>query len=907
MRKGILGSNAMKKILLFLLFLLTGLSLVSCGGGTTDDGGDKPDDGDKPQPVDPELPESTEDLGFAIHYDQTTMDGEKYHWNLWMWENGKDGADYQFNGKDSYGIVARYKWEEFSTTAKQNGIGFIIKENKVWAESPAKDGDSDRFIDFSSLEKDKYGYYNVYLKYEDETVYTSATGEVNDMVSYFSLAYNVVKGFQIWFQTNKAFESYEIKLGDQVVFSDTVGLDKLESKDDTRVVYNLGKELPDLFNTYSLKVTFKESGKSIEKVADNSIIYSTQAFAEAYTYTGELGAIYAADSTTFRVWSPISTSIQLRIYDTGTPKSLGGNDIFTEFAMTKGEKGVWEYTFNGDCAGKYYTYVVTNATYKNAEVVDPYAKSTGLNGLRGMIVDFSKTNPEGWENVSVHPYSSTELTVYETHIADLTSSTTWGGTAANAKLYTGFYEAGTTYTEGDVTVSTGFDHIKELGVNAVQILPFFDQANEERVGKRAFNWGYNPLNYNALDGIYSADPTDGYLKIKEFKNLVKAYNEAGINIIMDVVYNHVAGLEKCNFDVLMPKYYFRYTSAGASNGSGCGNETASEMPMFRKFMVDSTEFWASEYKLGGFRFDLMGIHDVKTMNELSKNLHENVSEHITVYGEPWAAGTIALGSGHTAAAQVSMNKYEGYGCFNDKMRDALIKGGLSGKAERGWITNSSKVSSGDVTNIKAGLRGLVLSTNKTLEPEKCVNYVTCHDNYTLYDRIKAAGIKDEATIKKMAMLSNSIVFTSQGVTFMLAGEEFLRTKGGNENSYNASYKVNELNYSLKVKNLDMFNAYKKLIALKHNKGLFGKSGEECKEITIQTNKDGSLIYYDLVDTVNQVSYRIVHSNGVAAQDKQVDLAGYTLYLDTLGKSDLTLTAQTTLDAYQTIIASKPLA
>ncbi|MDE7384890.1 MAG: type I pullulanase [Anaeroplasmataceae bacterium] len=895
----------MKKIMLFLLLLITGVSMVSCGGK------DKPKPDPDPDPTpgptdeykDPELPETDENLGFAIHYDQRTKtDDDKFKYNLWLWETGKDGADYQFNEVNSYGIAARYKWSEFSTTAEQNGLGFIVKENKPWSESPTKDTDADRFIDFSGLERDKYGYYNIYLKFGDKTVYTSAEGEVNEMINAFSLAYNTKKGFQLWFQTNKEFKSYEIKLGDTVVFSDTVGTDKIDSKTDKRIVFLLGQEIPSLFEEYQLKVTF-ESGKELTKIADNSTLYQTEAFEKEYTYTGQLGAIYSKEKTTFRVWSPISTKIELRIYETGTPASLGGSDVFVKYDMVKGEKGTWSFEYSGDCEGKYYTYVVTNATYQNAEVVDPYAKSTGLNGARGMIVDFSKTNPEGWDEVQVHNYKSTGLTVYETHIADLTSSTTWKGTASKAKLFTGFYEAGTSYTENGKTVTTGFDHIKELGVNAVQILPFFDHANEERVGKREFNWGYNPLNYNALDGIYSENPSDGYVKIKEFKNLVKAYNEAGINIIMDVVYNHVSGLEKCNFDVLMPKYYFRYTSAGASNGSGCGNETASEMSMFRKFMIDSTEFWASEYKLGGFRFDLMGIHDVETMNQLAKNLHENVNEAITVYGEPWAGGTIALNKG-TAAAQAAMNSYQGYGCFNDQMRDALIKGGLSGVSEKGWITNASKVASSDVLNVKSGLRGLILASNSKLEPEKCVNYVTCHDNYTLYDRIKAAGIKDEDTIKKMAMLSNSIVFTSQGITFMLAGEEFLRTKNGNENSYNASYKVNELNYALKIKNFDMFENYKKLIALKQNTAVFGKDGAACKEIVVNTNADGSMLTFDLVDTVNNRTYRIVHSNGVTASDKTVNLEGYTLYLDTLNKTDLTLTASTTVDNYQTIIAYK---
>ncbi len=254
-----------------------------------------------------------------------------------------------------------------------------------------------------------------------------------------------------------------------------------------------------------------------------------------------------------------------------------------------------------DLEGKYYTYVVTNPLFNKKEIVDPYAKLTGVNGLREMVVDFSKTNPIGWNNSKMNEYSRTELTVYETHVADVTSSETWNGSKENSKKYAGMYESGTTYTENNVTVKTGFDHIKDLGVNAVQLLPIFDQANDElATDDKAFNWGYNPLNYNSLEGIYSLNPHDGYAKIREFKELVKAHNDAGINIIMDVVYNHVNGAANSNFDVLMPEYYFRYDGNGKySNGSGCGNETASEHSMMRKFIIDSTEFWATEYHLGG--------------------------------------------------------------------------------------------------------------------------------------------------------------------------------------------------------------------------------------------------------------------------------------------------------------------
>lgn len=887
----------MKKLFSFLLVLFACLTLASCQGETNNPAEDDPNQNDTPDPVKP----ASEAVGFTIHYNRP--DADYSVWGLWIWTDGAEGKLYEFNDTDNFGAVAKFEFKDFPEGTKNGKVGFIVRKLSAWE----KDVEDDRFMEFKNMELDSSGYYNIYLKSGDKTIYSTADGKQTDVIQSFGFIYSkAIDTIYLRFRTNNPYESFEIKENDTVLVSDkTVDSDEHITDKNSKVVeYSFGKTLPDVTHKFSVTIVFKESKKVATKVAEMGALYATQAFSNVYTYEGKLGALYTNSSTTFRVWSPVSSAISLRVYEHGTPASLGGNDQHTDYPMVKGEKGTWEYTLNGDCEGKYYTYIVSNSTYTNQEVVDPYAKSTGLNGLRGMVVDFSKTNPTGWEDVAVHQIPSTSLTVYETHIADLTSSTTWGGTESNAKLYKGFYEAGTTYTKNGVTVKTGFDHIKELGVNAVQILPFFDQANDERSNQVQFNWGYNPLNYNALEGCYSSNPADGYTKIKEFKELVQAYNQAGINIIMDVVYNHVNGLEKSNFDVLMPQYYFRYVGSTPSNGSGCGNETASEMPMFRKFMIDSTEFWASEYKLGGFRFDLMGVHDVETMNQIATNLHENVNAGITIYGEPWAGGNTALGAGNTAATQNALSSFKGYGCFNDKMRDALIKGGLCGVEEQGWITNSTKVSPADVSEIKMGLTGAILP-GATTDPLKCVNYVTCHDNYTLYDRIKAAGIEDEEVIKKMAMLSNSVVFTSQGITFMLAGEEFLRTKDGNNNSYNASYEVNELNYDLKITNLSHFENYRKLISLKQNANIFGKSSTECEEITIHTNEDSSLIWYDLVDTEANRSYRIIHSNGVAS-NKVIDLNGYTLYLDTLN-SGVNFTSETSIDNYQTIIAYKDLA
>lgn len=894
----------MKKFLSIFLVLVLAFTIVGCNKGNNPS---------KDPSKDPVTEYTGDPVGFTIHYKRN--DNSYESWGLWLWEDGKEGAVYEFEGTDDYGAYVTYEFSEWSDGLADSKLGFIIRKVTSWT----KDYDSDRFIVFRNYKLDPSGYYQIYLRQGDGTIYTNAAGEVADIVQTFEITQQSTN-YYIWFELNKEYSSYKLSLGEQeIVSSNTQNNDpNAVLKTSKKLQYNLGTTMPDVTKDFKLEVTFKATGIMQTKYADKSKLYKTTGFASAYTYNGELGAIYTNTKTTFRVWSPVSSQIKVRVYETGTPSKLllngqwvtfeNGSDVYQEYNMYQIENGAWEYVLKGDMAGKYYTYVVTNSEYKEREVVDPYAKSTGINGLRGMIVDFSQTNPAGWDSISILPIPSSSLTVYETHVADITSSDTWGGTAANAKLFKGLYETGTKYTSNGVTVSTGFDHIKELGVNAVQLIPIFDQANDERPDDdptrtdgsgRSFNWGYNPLNYNSLDGIYSSDPYDGYAKIKEFKELVLAYNNAGINIIMDVVYNHVSGLDGSNFDVLMPKYYFRYRSGVASNGSGCGNETASELPMFRKFMIDSTKFWASEYKIGGFRFDLMGVHDIETMNQLTKNLHENVSEHITVYGEPWTGGTIALST--PAANQSNLSKFKGYGQFNDQMRDSLIKGGLSGIAEKGWVNGNTS----EASRLIRGLKGITIAS--VTDPNKSIAYVTCHDNYTLYDRLKAAGEYNPEIIKKQAMLANSCVFTSQGITFMLAGEEMLRTKGGDSNSYQSSYKVNEINYALKITHLDMFENYKKLIALKQNANVFGKNASDiASDVQISTNDQNSLITMTIVDRINKVEYIICHSNGVSSPTviKRADLAGYTLYLDTLNVENLTLKDGMRVQDYQTIIAYK---
>ena len=646
----------------------------------------------------------------------------------------------------------------------------------------------------------------------------------------------------------------------------------------------------------------------IEETVNQFSLYQRRYFNEKYTYNGELGAIYSKDKTTFRLWAPLCSSVELRVYNSGTPlaidKELGDDSILFSIPMSYIDRGVWSAVIDGDLEGKYYNYVITNYKNKNIEVVDPYAKSCGISGIRGMIVDFSKTNPKGWEDIKPHPYKRTEIVVYETHISDITSSSSWTNDIEKLKYqkkFKGAYIEGTSFSLNGITVKTGFDHIKELGVNVVQLLPFFDSANDET--KMVFNWGYNPLNYNTLEGSYSMNPYDGYERIREFKGLVKAYNEAGINIIMDVVYNHVSDAYKSNFEIITPGYYFRHNSDGSlSDGSGCGNETASNMPMFRKFMIDSTEFLAKEYKLYGFRFDLMAVHDYETMNLLAYNLKTKVNENIVIYGEPWVGGSSSLSS-KLRASQKNGNSFIGYGQFNDQYRDALIMGGVKKDYELGWIDTNNRLKKKELAKIINGIRGFTVGDNGSIcDPNKTVCYVTCHDNYTLYDRFKAAGIIDDDTIKKMAMLSNAMILTSNGTAFILAGEEFLRTKGGDSNSYISSYRVNELDYSLKIKNIDMFRNYQKLIKLKKEASDLGLTDvNRLEEINIIVSKNTNQISYTIRD--NERVYLIIHNNGYRSDTLPLlDLRGYRLYLATNG--DIELGEYTKSLPYQTIIVYK---
>lgn len=566
--------------------------------------------------------------------------------------------------------------------------------------------------------------------------------------------------------------------------------------------------------------------------------YSTacEALDKEYAYSGnDLGATYAPEKTTFKVWSPTATEVKLNLYATGSDAEEGAKDlgVFDLEKVMDGEKftGVWAVTVDGDLKNVYYTYSITAAptTGGNAvkrETQDINSVATGVNGNRSMVCDLDSTDPEGWENDQhVLLDDVTASSVWELHVKDFSYDPASGVSEANRGKFLAFTETGTTLNgEGDF--ATCIDYLKELGITTVQINPFYDFQSINEAGSDAqFNWGYDPQNYNVPEGSYSSNPYDGNVRITECKQMIQALHNAGISVVMDVVYNHTYSTDSC-FQKTVPNYYYRMTKSSTfSNGSGCGNECATERAMYRQFLVNSCRYWVDEYHVDGFRFDLMGLMDCEAMNEIRANLDE-VSENISMWGEGWTGGTstaptyTCTGERYYPATQANASRISSrVGFFNDAIRDS-IKGSVFETTGKGFIQGAKSVD-----NIKGLYYGITANTTKNkwqaLAPEQCVTYAACHDNATLYDRIIASTGMADYTKRytdavKMNKLAGAILYTSQGVTFTLAGEEMCRTKNGDENSYKSSPLINMIKWQNVVDYADVISYYKGLNKIKAN-------------------------------------------------------------------------------------------
>ena len=755
--------------------------------------------------------------------------------DMWIWFKGKDGKSYPMHPCD-YGAKVVVNVPE-----DVEEVGFIVRTDcsdvgsTSWGTA-TKDYDGDRFVKMTG------GDLSIFLKSGEETIYYSEDGGMNLQQKLAFKFAGITAENQIKYTVEPAVKLTSLEQIQVKVDGKPVAVEKVSSLNNNVVTGVITTKEP-LDITSTIAVSIEGYG---EKVAVPTAIFDSPAFEAKYTYGGDdLGAYIHEDHTTFKVWAPTASQVVLNLFEAGD-----GGSAFATVDMTRVAQGVW--TADYACGhGTYYTYTVTTAVGAQ-EAVDPYAKAVGVNGDRGMVIDLASTDPEGFRDEAFDPgiTSYREAIIWEVHVRDFSNRI---DQSQYKGKYLAFTETGLTNGAGQ---PVGVDYLKELGITHVHLQPVYDYATVDETKCTEFNWGYDPKNYNAPEGSYSTDPYHGEVRVKEFKQMVQALHENGFAVVMDVVYNHTYSLDSC-LNRIVPYYYYRFTNSGdASNGSGCGNETASERRMFRKYMVDSVTYWQNEYQIDGFRFDLMGLHDVDTMQAIEKAVHK-LDPKAILYGEGWTGGTSTLKANKQAVqanireVKASEGAIGGVAVFNDAIRDGL-KGSVFDNKAKGWIsTNATKTTANQVL---FGLTGgdHAAGASWKVDDALMINYMSCHDNRTLWDIL--GNVEPKLTEEqKLAMnrLGASLVLLSRGTPFFLAGEEMLRTKGGNHNSYNASDAVNNIDWEALTPDSEqyaMMLTYAQLIALrKANPWLYDGTvtGEvlEGSAIAASYSEDGKLVGY----------------------------------------------------------------
>lgn len=552
--------------------------------------------------------------------------------------------------------------------------------------------------------------------------------------------------------------------------------------------------------------------------------YLTKEFEDKYNYEGSLGAKVDESGTVIRLWSPIAESVDLRLYDNG---STGEAEAIIPMELR--DRGVWEYAVNENLSGKYYDFALKIKGKTNIST-DPYAKACGVNGKRSMVIDLNTTNPNGWAEDKA-PAKGAEDIIYEVHVKEFSYDENAGFPENVRGKYKAFTVDNTTL-RNEGKLPTGLNYIKELGVSHIQLLPVYDFASvDEAGGEDGFNWGYDPLNYNVPEGSYSSDAARGEVRIREFKEMIQAIHKKGLRVIMDVVYNHTFSLDNA-LQNSMPYYHYRLDTKGElSDGSACGNDIASEMPMTEKYIIDSVLYWCEEYHIDGFRFDLMGLLTVDLMNKVQKALDETYGRgEKLIYGEPWTAAKTHMEKGAKGAVKDNVKLLdENIGIFSDDIRDS-IKGHVFYEEVAGFVNGNLK----QTDKIEEGL------TSFGLSPNHIISYVSCHDNHTLWDKLTITT-GDEAERIKQNKLAAAIYMSCQGRVFIYAGEEYLRTKNGEHNTFNMPIGLNKMDWELTEKNKDMVSFYKELIGLrKEMTGLCDKSKTAKDNITTFVKEEGLL-------------------------------------------------------------------
>ena len=580
------------------------------------------------------------------------------------------------------------------------------------------------------------------------------------------------------------------------------------------------------------------------------------------TYNGEdLELVVDASGTHFKLWSPKASQARVLLYKNGSE----GN-AYSVLPMTFDQAtGTWSASVPQQLYGEFYTFQVEQDGKWLAETPGVWAKAVGLNGARAAIIDFAQTNPEGWETDKGPDVNNfTDVIVYEMHHRDMSMHPNSG--IENKGKFLALTEKGTKSSNG---LSTGIDHLKDLGITHVHILPSYDynSVDEAHPELNQYNWGYDPLNYNAPEGSYSTNASVPEVRVKEMKEMIKALHDAGIGVIMDVVYNHTAQNDDSNFSLTSPGYYYRHREDGSySDASGCGNETASDLQQMRDFIINSVKYWADEYHIDGFRFDLMAIHDTETMNQVGAEL-KKIRPDIFVYGEGWTAGDSPLAPERRALKE-NVSKMTDIAVFSDDIRDA-IKGHYSNAKDRGFATGKP----GQEETVKIGIvaatahpqvdytKGSNSKFPYATSPEMIVNYVSCHDDLTLTDKLRISMEGEpEKDMLEAAKLAQTIVVTSQGTPFMFAGEEIFRDKKGVHNSYKSPDDINAIDWNQKAKYLDQYNYYKGLIALRKAHPAFRMNNAEdiASHIVfdeIDSEETPNLISYTIKDNANGDSWK----------------------------------------------------
>lgn len=765
-----------------------------------------------------------EGVTLKLHYHRAdeSYDG----WDVWMWAAGMDGAGYAFANEGGEMVAT------MTAPAGTASVGFIVR-TQDWT----KDIDEDQFIDIAEVVS---GTVHIYVESGVKGYTKVYGGDVVTGVKLLNARYDGDRTITAAFTGTLEEEpdSYFTVTGPDGV----IALERVEAVSDTEYQLVLPEKI-DATKIYTLTC----DGTDYNIIMP--IVFSTAEFEAEYTYSGDdLGATYAKDKTSFRVWAPTADSVVLNLYSGGT---AGVNDLIEQLEMTPDVNGTWTAEKSGDLNGVYYTYrVEVNGTVR--EACDPYARTTGLNGNRAMVIDLDATDPEGWaaDSDPNAGKSFNDAVIYELHIRDLSTDENSGIT--NKGKFLGLTETGTKSPSG---VSTGLDHIKELGVTHVHLLPVYDFGSvvEGNIYSEQFNWGYDPVNYNVPEGSYSTDAANGEVRVKEMKQMVQALHTNGISVIMDVVYNHVQSASDFCFNKIVPMYFTRISETGTySNGSGCGNDTATERSMVKKYIVDSVKYWADEYHIDGFRFDLVGLMDTDLINTIIEEVHKD-HPNVVFYGEGWTLSTDVTKEGYSLATQTNSAMTPGFAYFSDTIRD-LLKGNVFDNSATGFVSGAQGLEN-RLTQCFMGFAPDWCTT-----PAQCVNYASCHDNMTLIDRITNstpdASREDQI---KMNNLAAAIYMTSEGIPFMQAGEEMLRTKvkadgSFDSNSYSSGDAVNQLVWENLADDeyRQVFEYYKGLIAFrKAHAALRLTNAEDCRSnIAPVAGLDANVVAFRINGGVN---------------------------------------------------------